>query len=119
MDWWRHKYFDYRHYFVAVVVDIVVAVDFDGVIARNNFGYFYRQFVARHKSVVAAAAVYHSVTDSDSIGLNCAAVDKLAHCVIAHNQSVVELVAAADFEKIYLELSEQSMMRVDQALAVV
>ena len=64
MDWWRHKYyFDYRHYFVAVVADTAVVADFDGVIARNNFGYFYRHSVARHKSVVAAA-VYHSVTGS-------------------------------------------------------
>jgi hypothetical protein len=37
--------------------------------------------------------------------------DKLAHCVIAHNQfaaaAVVVVVAAADFEQIYLELFEQ------------
>lgn len=63
MDWLRHKYFDYRHYFVAVVADTVA----DGVIARNNFGYFYRHFVARHKSVVAAA-VHHSAFDFDLTG---------------------------------------------------
>jgi hypothetical protein len=109
-----HKYFDYRR-FVAVVAD---TVDY-GMIARKNFDFgFYRHSAARHKSVAA-----ESRNMIDSIGLSYGAADRLAHCVLSHNQSVADVaavvvVAVVDSETIYLELFVQLKKREDPQISV-
>ncbi len=91
MDLWLNKYFDYKH-------DAGTVVDY-GMISKNYFDYFYR-----HSGVVE----HHKMIDS--IGWSCVA-DKLAHCVLSHNQfAEIAVVAIVDFEKICLELFERSVM---------